>query len=292
MIKKNIKYYLRLISLFIIFNIFNSELLCQDLDVDELLNRLDRIERNISDLQKGILGKVESNLTSGYISRNESRFDDLETLNQSNFGKFEEIQNKVFEIEKKLDLINADVSTRFSDIENAVKKLNNKSLQPNISNFENNVDIKNKESEENITTNSLDVENKISESEAKLKYENAIKLLWSGELEQALNELQSLKKIEPENLMPNIQYWLGEVYYAKKDFSRAVLEFGEGLKNYPESIKGPDNMLKLGLSFSNLNKKTEACNVLIELDFKYPDSSKNVLQRALKERKNLGCPKE
>ena len=53
--------------------------------------------------------------------------------------------------------------------------------------------------------------------------------------------------------------------YAKKDFSRAVLEFGEGLKNYPESIKGPDNMLKLGLSFSNLNKKTEACNVLIEL---------------------------
>ena len=58
MIKKNIKYYLRLISLFIIFNIFNSELLCQDLDVDELLNRLDRIERNISDLQKGILGKV------------------------------------------------------------------------------------------------------------------------------------------------------------------------------------------------------------------------------------------
>ena len=92
--------------------------------------------------------------------------------------------------------------------------------------------------------------------------------------------------------MPNIQYWLGEVYYAKKDFDQAVLEFGEGLKNYPDSIKGPDNMLKLGLSFSNLSKKTEACNVLIELEFKYPDSAKDVLQRSIKERQKLGCNKE
>ena len=236
--------------------------------------------------------ECNTNLTSGYISRNESRFDNLETLNQSNFGKFEEIQNKVYEIEKKLELLNTDFSTRFTDIENVIKELNNKSVKPNIYNYENNIDDKNKDSEENITKNYLDVENKITESEAKIKYENAIKLLWSGELDQALNELKILKKIQPENLMPNIQYWLGEVYYAKKDFSRAVLEFGEGLKNYPESIKGPDNMLKLGLSFSNLNKKTEACNVLIELDLKYPESSKNVLQRALKERKTLGCPKE
>ena len=55
--------------------------------------------------------------------------------------------------------------------------------------------------------------------------------------------------------MPNIQYWLGEVHYAQKNFEEAIIEFGEGLKNYPESIKGPDNLLKLGLSFSNLKKR-------------------------------------
>ena len=92
--------------------------------------------------------------------------------------------------------------------------------------------------------------------------------------------------------MPNIQYWLGEVFYAKKDFNQAAIEFGEGLKNYPESIKGPDNMLKLGLSFSNLSKINEACNVLIELELKYPDASKDVLQRSIKERKKMECPQE
>ena len=127
---------------------------------------------------------------------------------------------------------------------------------------------------------------------AKDKYSNAIDLLWRNKFDQALSELEMLKKMKPIDLMPNIQYWLGEVYYAKKDFEQAIIEFGEGLKNYPNSIKGPDNMLKLGLSFSNLKKKTEACNVFIELELKYPDASANVLARSVQERKKLGCIKE
>ena len=49
----------------------------------------------------------------------------------------------------------------------------------------------------------------------------------------------------------------------KKTFEKAIIAFGEGLEKYPESIKGPDNLLKLGLSFSNLKKKDEACNVYL-----------------------------
>ena len=41
-----------------------------------------------------------------------------------------------------------------------------------------------------------------------------------------------------------------------------------------------------------MEKKIEACNVLIELQLKYPDASKNVLQRAGKEKKRLNCPDE
>ena len=104
--------------------------------------------------------------------------------------------------------------------------------------------------------------------------------------------LSLLKELNPEDLMPNIQYWLGEVHYAQKNFEKAIIEFGEGLKNYPESIKGPDNLLKLGLSFSNLKKNNEACNVLYELEIKYKDAPKNVLDRAANEIKKLKCPKE
>ena len=72
--------------------------------------------------------------------------------------------------------------------------------------------------------------------------------------------------------MPNIQYWLGEVHYAQKKLEKAILEFGEGLKKYPDSIKGPDNMSNLTF-LSNL-EKNEACNVFYELEVKYKSAPK------------------
>ena len=44
-----------------------SEAFSQELDVDELLERLDRIEKNISDLQKGRFSEIEESLSTSYI---------------------------------------------------------------------------------------------------------------------------------------------------------------------------------------------------------------------------------
>ena len=90
--------------------------------------------------------------------------------------------------------------------------------------------------------------------------------MWANKYNEAETQLLKLKKLNPEDWMPNIQYWLGEVYYANKNFEQAVIEFGEGFQRFPNSIKGPDNLLKLGLSFSNLNKKNDACNAFYELE--------------------------
>ena len=291
---------LSIIFIFLVILVLkNNVLVSQDLDPEEFLDRLDRVERNISDLQKGIIDNIDKNLTSGYISRNESRLDKLETENQKNFGVLEELDNKLSEIQKKIDLINTDISIRLGDIEKSIEQINLIDVKKVIG-----IDTPDQDNQTFEIINDLDSgdeQNKVKSNQMqkslegidpKVKYENAIKLLWSNKLDEALEELLILKEIKPEDLMPNIQYWLGEVFYAKKDFNQAAIEFGEGLKNYPESIKGPDNMLKLGLSFSNLSKINEACNVLIELELKYPDASKDVLQRSIKERKKMECPQE
>tara|TARA_X000001036_G_scaffold438367_1_gene485988 strand:- start:833 stop:1705 length:873 start_codon:yes stop_codon:yes gene_type:complete len=274
----------------------NNFLFSQDLDTEEFLDRLDRVERNISDLQKGITDGIDKKLTSGYISRNESRLDKLETENQKNFGTLEELDNKLIEIQKKIDLINTDMSIRLGDIEKSIEKINliNVKEGNELNSINQTVDELNTKVTDNMknTIDSKEIQKSLEGINPKIKYENAIKLLWSNKLDEALKELIILKEIKPVDLMPNIQYWLGEVFYAKKDFNQAAIEFGEGLKNYPDSIKGPDNMLKLGLSFSNLSKINDACNVLIELELKYPDASKDVLQRSIKERKKMECPKE
>ena len=46
--------------------------------------------------------------------------------------------------------------------------------------------------------------------------------------------------------------------WSEENFKKAAVI----IKKYPDSIKGPDNMLKLALSFSNLERKDDACNVL------------------------------
>ena len=271
----------------------------QEIDIDNVLERLERIEKNISDLQKGKIGDFEKSISSGYISRNESRFDEIETKNRLNFGLIEEIQNKINSLEEKLKLIDSDFQARLKKIEEQFEKKSNYEIQEIKTAKEKAIKMFNQEDEKaDVKNKSLGLptssEEKVefSDVEIKKKYENAIKLLWASKFDEAESELQNLKKIQPDDLMPNIQYWLGEVYYAQKNFQKAIIAFGEGLEKYPESIKGPDNLLKLGLSFSNLKKKDEACNVLFELEIKYKDAPKNVQERALSEIKKLECPKE
>ena len=272
----------------------------QESDIDNVLLRLERIEKNISDLQKGKVDEFEKNISSGYISRNESRFDEIETKNRLNFGLIEEIQNKINTLDEKLKLIDSDFQARIKKIEEQLKKASNYEKQEtNTTDDKKAIKMFN---QEDVPANvkdqilglqkSTNEKTQLSDIEIKKKYENAIKLLWASKFNEAESELQNLKKIEPEDLMPNIQYWLGEVYYAQKNFEKAIIAFGEGLEKYPESIKGPDNLLKLGLSFSNLKKKDEACNVLFELETKYKDAPKNVQERASSEIKKMECPKE
>ena len=274
-----------------------TEASSQELDVDELLERLDRIEKNISDLQKGRFNEIEKSLSTGYISRNESRLGDFETKLRTNFGLYEESNNKINNVEEKLDLIDKDFQSRINKIEKTIEALK-KNPAPQQKSFIQKMpespvtkqverSIKN-EKKSGITN---DIAN-LNEQEIKKKYENAIKLLWANKYGKAEDELLQLKKLNPEDLMPNIQYWLGEVYYANKNFQQAVIEFGEGFTNFPDSIKGPDNLLKLGLSFSNLNQKNEACSAFYELEIKYKNSPKNVLERSQEERKKLNCPEE
>ena len=277
--------------------ITSSEAFSQELDVDELLERLDRIEKNISDLQKGRISEIEESLSTGYISRNESRLGDFETKLRTNFGLYEESNNKINNVEEKLNLIDKDFQSRINKIEKTIEALKNNPTPQKKSFIQKMQELPVKKQAERSTKNEKKLEItddivNLNEEEIKKKYENAIKLLWANKYEKAEEELLQLKTLNPEDLMPNIQYWLGEVYYANKNFQQAVIEFGEGFTNFPDSIKGPDNLLKLGLSFSNLNQKNEACSAFYELEVKYKNSPKNVLQRSQEERKKLNCPEE
>lgn len=94
----------------------------------------------------------------------------------------------------------------------------------------------------------------------------------------------------PKNaLAANAHYWLGRTYYVRKEYQKAAFTFAEGFQKFPKSRKAPDNLLNLGMSLARLEKKKEACTALKRLLRNYPKASGNVKRRVSRERQRLRC---
>ena len=86
-------------------------------------------------LQKGKFDKLDKSLSSGYISRNEQRLDDIETKNRANYGLIEEIDNKIKDLEQKLNILNKEYQSKVSNIDkqiNSIKKKKKQSQNQNL----------------------------------------------------------------------------------------------------------------------------------------------------------------
>ena len=102
------------IFLILIITLINTATNSQNLDIDELLEKIDRLEKNVSDLQKGKFDKIDKSLSSGYISRNEQRLDDIETKSRANYGLIEETENKIKEdLQKNLIFLIKNINQKF-----------------------------------------------------------------------------------------------------------------------------------------------------------------------------------
>jgi len=82
-----------------------------------------------------------------------------------------------------------------------------------------------------------------------------------------------LAKFPKHKLADHAQYWLGEIYYAKGDWGKAIIEFDKVIKNYPDGDKVPAATLKEGFSFEKLGSAKEARVLLEQVIEKYPKSN-------------------
>lgn len=123
-------------------------------------------------------------------------------------------------------------------------------------------------------------------------YGRAFAVLQSGDYEGAAKAFEVFLAAHPNDpLAPNAQYWLGESYYARKDYVQSARVFAEAYRKYPKSGKTSDSLLKLALSLAGQGKKDDACVTLGQLRKEFPDGAGPVLSRGAEEEKNLGCPK-
>ena len=130
----------------------------------------------------------------------------------------------------------------------------------------------------------------LPDGDDKYQYDFAFNILRRAEYKKAERALRLFLEQNPNSeFAGNAQYWLGETFYVRGDFERSAVEFLTGYQNYSQSIKGPDNLLKLGLSMARLEKKDGACTALSKLSTEYPSASDTIKRRAQSERGRLGC---
>src|SRR5258705_1679888 len=122
------------------------------------------------------------------------------------------------------------------------------------------------------------------------QYHDAFKKLQDGDYAGAEKGFKTFLQSNPRHVLAgNAQYWLGETFYARRDYQNAVTAFAEGYKVYKTSPKGPDNLLKLGVTLAVLGRKPDACAVFAKFNQDYPRATDLQKRRVEQERQKNGC---
>ncbi len=118
----------------------------------------------------------------------------------------------------------------------------------------------------------MDKTPKITNEEYTAKYIEALSLYQNGEWTKSLDQFTFLINIDANHdLADNCQYWIGEVYYALKDYKRSILEF-ENVFTFSGTNKADDAQFKLGLSYINIGELDRAREEFKNLLEYYPNS--------------------
>lgn len=231
---------------------------------------------------------VDSLTSSKNVSVQIGQFDEL--LRQV-IGRTDELEFKIKKLNERLDVMNKDIDIRFKLLEG--KPVSGGSGMLELPAKEKFAAPVAKDAPKSIVGDSIkgDDLKPLKGFDVKGIYQEGLEALKAGNDKLAEEKFNTILSRFPEdNLAGNAQYWLGEVYYGRKDFAKAAVAFAKGYEKY-KGPKGPDSLLKLGMSMRELKKKTEACVAFTSLPTEFPKAEAALLSRAKSEAAKLTASK-
>lgn len=113
-----------------------------------------------------------------------------------------------------------------------------------------------------------------SDADEQAAYQNAVDLiLKKRDYSGAIDAFQQFQKDYPNsNFAPNAHYWLGQLYFAKKQDKEAVTSFAAVI-TYKDSNKRADALVKLGDIAARNNNAEQAAKYYQQVVDEYPNSS-------------------
>src|SRR5690242_5349766 len=300
----------------------------QSNDLRPLLDRLDRIERDMNLLQRQVYrgtgpggAPVAVNPPDSQSAVNyEVRISQLEDQMRSLTGQLEETNYNIDQLKHRLDTLVSDVDQRLTALEHggtaaavppptsapgganqgagqlAARSPPPKGAGANPSEPASRAGVLGQLPADNgaqpqaAAAPAAAGEGVLPSGTPQQQYNYAFGLLRQANYPAAEQALRSfIQRYPNDQLAGNAQYWLGETYFVRKDYNNAAAVFAEGYQKYPKGGKAADNLLKLAMSLGNLGQKADACRAFGRLDRDFPTAPAAIKDRAGDEKKRLGC---
>ena len=281
--------YLSLVLLLFILSInFNKSFAEDALTIKQ---QLDRIMEEVKDLNKAVFNKSfdNENLNSLDESIDTERFTSIDIRI---YDLEKDIKNLTLQFEEilfKLDDISNDMVGLESELISKLEKINiepKENIENNQAKSEDDLEIE----EENIlgkivisdNNNNEDYKDLSVEDEKNSLLQEVSNLNPEEQMQYALDQMMKKNYNESKNILnqfienfPQNQlsgsahFWLGKIYLFETNYRKAAIIFGEGVQNFPDSIKAPEMYYELAKSLKEMNKIPESCKTLILLDQNY-----------------------
>lgn len=112
------------------------------------------------------------------------------------------------------------------------------------------------------------------DSPDRARYDRLLTMFRDGDLEGARQGFTGFLSEYPNSgLAPNARFWLGESYYGKKDFQKAIDAYDKVEIDYPSSEKVPAALLKKGYAYLAMKDMKRAHSAFRQVMTLYPGSA-------------------
>ena len=305
---------MRFVILLIFFSLTFSTVKADE-KLDKVLSELQQIKKDLSTLEKAVYsqsfkgssGSQQSGSLEGALTRQLVKITEIEEQMQKLTASHEEVLFSFEQLNERINKVQKDNELRLSDLETGDPKTVTKKTSPKqFPGTDKPQDlgtmVVQKQTEKEQQTSSINPAAvvRVEESDTKEilpnappdeQYKFATSLIKVGDYDQAELALREFVKKNPKHeLAGNAQYWYAETFYIRQLYHDAAAAYLDGYQKYPQSTKGPQNLLKLGVTLSELGEKDQGCQMLDGITKQYPKATQSVIQKARYEKKKFKCP--
>jgi tol-pal system protein YbgF len=236
----------------------------------ELQRRVDDADRTLKPLADDQSGSVRERLE--ILARNQADFqaslDNLRVDVQSMQGRSDDLDRTRSDMRQDLVLLRDELSLQIADLEQRLVR-----LEEGGSVNRSNLTATSPANMSRAPAPGVSSPTPVEESATGL-YKRALAVMRDEQNYAEGRDMMAtfLKRYPEDPLAINAAYWIGEAYYAEKNYEKAILQFEDVIQKYGDHPKVAAALLKQGLAFDALGDRASARLLLQRTVDRYPVS--------------------